>query len=59
MSEEHSVMLGRIAGEVEEFCIHEECTTLDCVRLMKAKLKQVEGELEELKIRMKYYPMPE
>jgi hypothetical protein len=52
-------MLGRIAGEVEEFCIHEECTTLDCVRLMKAKLKQVEGELEELKIRMKYYPMPE
>lgn len=45
--ERHSVMLGQICGEVEEFCDHSDCTTLQAVQLMKAELL----ELRAYKIR--------
>lgn len=38
----HSLMLSQIAGEVEEFCEHPDCTTLQAVILMKCKLKEYE-----------------
>ncbi len=38
----HSIMLGQIAAEVEEFCEHPDCTTLQAVQLMKCKLKEYE-----------------
>lgn len=42
-------MLGRIAGEVSEFCTDPNCTTLSAVRLMKASLLQLQAEeLERL-----------
>jgi hypothetical protein len=45
----HSLMLGRIAGEVSEFCTDPNCTTLSAVRLMKASLLQLQAEeLERL-----------
>lgn len=47
----NSLMLSQIAGEVEEFCEHQDCTTLQAVILMKCKLK----ELEIKEIRNKIY----
>jgi|688.fasta_scaffold2602026_1 hypothetical protein len=38
----NSLMLSQIAGEVEEFCEHPDCTTLQAVQLMKCKLKEYE-----------------
>jgi hypothetical protein len=39
--EKHSAMLGQICGVVDEFCDHEDCTTLDAVRLMKAEIYEL------------------
>jgi cell division septum initiation protein DivIVA len=41
----HSMMLGQIATEVEEFCDTEESTTLDCVLEMKAQLFEAKAQL--------------
>jgi len=38
----NSLMLSQIAGEVEEYCEHPDCTTLQAVQLMKCKLKEYE-----------------
>jgi hypothetical protein len=47
----NSLMLSQIAGEVEEFCEHPDCTTLEAVILMKCKLKEYEAR----EIRNKIY----
>lgn len=39
---ENWMMLSQIAGEVEEFCEHEDCTTLQAVQLLKCKLRELE-----------------
>jgi len=38
----NSLMLSQIAAEVEEYCEHSDCTTLQAVILMKCKLKEYE-----------------
>jgi hypothetical protein len=56
MSEAHSIMLGQISAEVEDFCPSPKTTTLEAVRLMRLellrlrleKLKDQVAELEEL-----------
>jgi hypothetical protein len=48
--QKHSQMLGQIAVEVEEFCEHPDCTTLEAVILMKCKLKELEAQLKRAKI---------
>jgi hypothetical protein len=35
-------MLGQIAVEVEEYCLHPDCNTLQAVQLMKCRLKEYE-----------------
>jgi hypothetical protein len=48
--QKHSQMLGQIAVEVEEFCEHPDCTTLEAVILMKCRLKELEAQLKRAKI---------
>jgi len=52
--EKHSVMLGQIAGEVEEFCLTEDWTTVDAVRLLKAKYEQLKAQQAERELMAKY-----
>ncbi len=43
-------MLNRICNEVEEFCIHDEYTTLDCVLELKAQLFEAKAQILRHKI---------
>lgn len=52
---DHSLMLGQIAAEVEEWCISEECTTLDAVRLALADLRKWRGIAERFELERKYW----
>jgi len=54
-AEDYTSMLSQIAGEVEEWCCSEECTTLDAVRLLKAEWMQMRGELDQIRIKKKYF----
>jgi hypothetical protein len=40
----NSTMLGKIACEVEGFCDHPDCTTLDAVKLMSAEIMILRGK---------------
>lgn len=51
----HSVMLGQIAEEVSEWCIDEECTTLDAVKLCIADARKWRGIAERYEIERKYF----
>jgi len=51
---DHSHMLGCIAGEVEEWCVTEYCTTLDAVKLAIADARKWRGIAERLEIEKKY-----
>jgi hypothetical protein len=50
----HSQMLGMIAGEVEEWCISENCTTLDAVKLAVADARKWRGIAERYELERKY-----
>jgi len=52
--ESHSAMLGQIANEVAEFCVSEECTTLDAVRLLLADYRKWRGIAERFEIERQY-----
>ena len=56
MSDKYSIMLGQIASEVEDFCIHEECSTLDAVRILKAEHAILKAEKDLREIEAKYEP---
>ncbi len=43
-------MLNLICNEVEEFCIHDEYTTLDCVLELKAQLFEAKAQILRHKI---------
>jgi hypothetical protein len=43
-------MLNRICNEVEEFCVEEEYTTLDCVLELKAELYEARAQILRHKI---------
>jgi hypothetical protein len=51
---EHSTMLSQIASEVEDWCISEECTTLDAVKLLKAEHMEMKAVLTRLALERKY-----
>lgn len=57
MNEEkdNSLMLGRIAAEVIDWCCDDECTTEDAVKLLKADYCKLFGEFTRMKIERKYY----
>jgi hypothetical protein len=48
--EKHSLMLSQIATEVEDFALHQDCTTLEAVILMKCRLKELEAQIKRAKI---------
>ena len=48
-------MLGQIAGVVEEWCITEECTTLDAVKLAVADARKWRGIAERYEIERRYF----
>tara|TARA_S200002703_G_scaffold86092_1_gene74214 strand:+ start:206 stop:427 length:222 start_codon:yes stop_codon:yes gene_type:complete len=50
----HSQMLGQIAAVVGEWCIDEECTTLDAVKLAVADCRKWRGIAERYDIEQKY-----
>ena len=52
--ESHSIMLGQIAGIVEPWCISEECTTLDAVRLLHAEWMIATAKLTQKEIYKRY-----
>lgn len=56
----HSLMLGQIAGETEEWCSDPHCTTLSAVRLMKAELYELRADrlrqLVDCQIQNNYAP---
>jgi len=54
-TEAYIAMLSQIAGEVEEWCCSEECTTLDAVRLLKAEWMRLRGEMDKIMIERKYF----
>jgi len=51
---EHSQMLGQIGLEMEEWCVSEECTTLDAVRLLKAEVMERRGKMLRQEIERRY-----
>lgn len=51
----HSQMLGMIANEVEEWCISENCTTLDAVSLAVADARKWRGIAERYELERKYF----
>lgn len=51
----HSQMLGMIANEIREWCITEECTTLDAVKLVIADARKWRGIAERLQLENKYF----
>jgi len=51
---QHSLMLGQIGSEVEEWCIAENCTALDAVRLLKAEVLELRGKALRREIEDKY-----
>jgi hypothetical protein len=53
--EEYGAMLGQIASIVENWCISEECTTLDAVKLLHAENLELKGKLTKLEIENKYF----
>ena len=50
----HSAMLSQIAGEVSDWCINENCTTLDAVRLVIADYHKWRGVAERLRVEASY-----
>jgi hypothetical protein len=48
-------MLGMIAGEVEEWCITKEFTTLDAVKLAIADARKWRGIAERYELESKYF----
>lgn len=52
--QKHSQMLGQIGSEVEEWCISDQCTTLDAVRLLKAEVLELRGKALRREIEDKY-----
>lgn len=46
----YRTMLNRICNEVEEFCVQEEYTTLDCVLELKAQLFEAKAQILRHKI---------
>ena len=48
-------MLGQIASEVEEYCISDECSTLDAVRILKAEYDVMKNQKILEEINEKYY----
>ena len=50
-----SVMLGQIGSLVEDWCITEECTTLDAVKLVIADARKWRGIAERYEIEQKYF----
>ncbi len=52
--ESHSIMLGQIANEVSEWCVDDECTTLDAVKLVVADARKWRGIAERHEIERKY-----
>lgn len=46
----YRTMLGQICNEVEEFCVQEEYTTLDCVLELKAQLFEAKAQILRHKI---------
>ena len=51
---QHSEMLSQIAGYIEPYCISEDCTTLDAVRLIIARFQKLQSEKEIEEIHKKY-----
>ena len=50
----HSQMLGQIAMEVSDWCITDDCTTLDAVKLVVADARKFRGIVERIEIENKY-----
>ena len=50
----HSRMLGKIASEVEDWCMTGEYTTLDAVRLLKAEVLELRGKTLRYELERKY-----
>ncbi len=46
----YRTMLNRICNEVEEFCVEEEYSTLDCVLELKAQLYEAKAQIMRHKI---------
>jgi hypothetical protein len=55
MLQKDSQMLGMIANEVEEYCISDECSTLDAVRILKAEYTIMKATKILEEINNKYY----
>ena len=53
-NESYAIMLGQIAVTVEDWCITDDCTTLDAVRLLVADVRKWRGIAERLEIEAKY-----
>jgi hypothetical protein len=52
--EDCRIMLGQIGCIVEDWCISEECTTLDAVKLLHAELLELKGKTSRMEIENKY-----